>query len=104
MHEFLILLAQTEITVSPQTLLLGYGPLGAAVWWLSRMVEKQRRDHEKQQNAFVAAVKEHSHKISGMSIALIFNAATYGPENIRALANLELQKRGAMPPTFNGDR
>lgn len=75
--------------MSISQILAGYGPLGAFCWWLTRLVDKQRRDNQQWQKT----VQDNSHKVSGMSLALMMNAATYGPEQIRLLAEKEIKKR-----------
>lgn len=101
MSHVLDIIAQAEITVSPATIAVGYGPLGLFCWWLTRLVERQRADSRRQQDVFIQVIKDNTHKISGMSMAMTLNAATYGPENIRVLANRELEKRGRMPDTWD---
>lgn len=81
------------------TLLFAYGPLGGISWWLSRQVEKllgELRERDKLvreiSDQHVKAMEIVSHKLSGISRALVYNAATHGPESIRRLAEDEIKK------------
>lgn len=81
------------------TMLFGYGPLGGISWWLARQVEKLTVELRKRDiivreitDKHADAMKVVAHKLSGMSRALIYNAATHGPDNIKILAHKELQR------------
>lgn len=91
-------------------LLFGYGPLGFICWWLTRLVDRMRRDNlaaEIARRAEVAdrdkllrevtskhtvALADATHKISGLSKALVYNAATHGTGAVKAMAQREVDR------------
>lgn len=80
----------------------GYGPLGVSCWWLSRLVEKMREELAGRDALLreitdknVQALKDLTHKISGLSRGLIYNAATHGPHGVKEMAQKELERMEA---------
>ncbi len=91
-------------------LLFGYGPLGFICWWLTRLVDRMRRENiaaEIARRAEVAdrdellrevtqkhtdALADATHKISGLSRALVYNAAAHGSGAIQRLAQKEVDR------------
>lgn len=94
-------MAQVEATVPGgiSAVLFGYGPLGAFCWWLTRLVDRLRRELAQRDELLrevtdkhVAALANATHKISGLSRALVYNAATHGPDGVRKLAQREIDR------------
>lgn len=76
--------------------LLAYGPLG--VFCVYFMVRDERRDKSFRETMHdntdrtTKALGEVSHKLNGLSRALIFNAATNAPNGIKEMAQKELER------------
>ncbi len=107
-----IILSQINETVpgGATGLLFGYGPLGFICWWLTRLVDRMRRENiaaeiarrtelaerdkllrevtEKHTDALANA----THKISGLSRALVYNAAAHGTGAVQKLAQREVDR------------
>lgn len=87
-----------------------YGPLGAICWWLTRLVEKMRREgsaasvsqrtelaeRDKLLRDVTAAhtksMSDATHKIASLSLALTLNAATHGTGEIQRIAQREVER------------
>lgn len=79
--------------------LFGYGPLGAFCWWLTRLVDRQRRELASRDELLreitdknVEAMAAATHKISGLSRALVYQAATYGSGAVKTMAQREVDR------------
>lgn len=75
---------------------LAYGPLG--VFCVYFMVRDERRDKSFRETMHdntdrtTKALEAVSHKLNGLSRALIFNAATNAPNGIKEMAQKELER------------
>lgn len=81
------------------TVAFGYGPLGIFCWWLTRLVERQRREITAKDQLVRDAIEKHveamgmhAHKIDSLTRGLVYNAATYGPPGVRELAQAEVAR------------
>ncbi len=88
----------------------GYGPLGAFCWWLTRLVDRQRRENaaaaiaqraelaerdallREVTDKHVTSMRDATHKISGLSRALVYNAATHATGSVKAMAQREVDR------------
>lgn len=95
------ILAQLEAAVpgGVMTVVVGYGPLGVFCWWLTKLVESTRKELQKRDAMLmeindknVASLKLIAHRMSSLSRALVYNAATYGEGKIKALAKQEMEQ------------
>lgn len=105
-------LAQADAAIPGglNVVLFGYGPLGAFCWWLTRLVERMRRDGEAEKiaqreelaardallreitAAHTEAMGAATHKIAGLSRALVYQAATLGTGSVKAMAQREVDR------------
>lgn len=112
MNAALQILAQVEAAVPGGVagIFFGYGPLGAFCWWMTRLVERMRREGSaaaiaqraelaardalirEVTAAHVEALANATHKISGLSRALVYQAATSGTGTVQRLAQREVER------------
>ncbi len=112
MNAAALILSQIEATVpgGATGLLFGYGPLGFICWWLTRLVDRMRRENLAAETArreevaardrllrevtdkHTTALADATHKIAGLSRALVYNAAAHGSGAIQRLAQKEVDR------------